>query len=276
MENKRFITVLVFILLLIMVLPIIKYTQELKGREIIKAFDELYNNEDKYSFIEIGYDECSACQNQKPILDNLVSKYGLEYLYINTKTISNGQLEYIKEKIDAPSDFGTPTMAIIGKGDVHETIVGTTEETELAHYLEEYEIIKDYGFKDLKEITYDEYYKLLKSKKPVAILIQREGCSWCEKAIPELERVAYLNNITIYSINAYDVYYAEVYPKNATSSQLAQANKFMPTVPSFDEPGFFTPLLEIVQNGKVKAAYEKGYATAETYEKFLKDNNFIK
>ena len=44
MENKRFITVLVFILLLIIVLPIINYIGGAKGREIVAKFDEAFNN----------------------------------------------------------------------------------------------------------------------------------------------------------------------------------------------------------------------------------------
>src|SRR5574344_1378183 len=128
MENKRFITVLVFILLLIIVLPIINYIGGAKGREIVAKFDEAFNNSEKYAFIELGHETCKWCQKQQPILDELTSKYGLEYLYVDTDIITNSQLEYIKEKINATTDFGTPTMAIIGKGKVHETISVMTEE----------------------------------------------------------------------------------------------------------------------------------------------------
>lgn len=277
MENKRFITVLIFILALIILLPIINYIGSKKGREIVKLFDEAYNNSEKYTFIEIGYDDCYWCQQQQPILDNLTSKYGLEYIYVNTKVVTSSQLEYIKEKINATSNFGTPTMAIVGKGKVEETISGKTDEVALAEKLEKYGIIKDYGFTDLKEITYDEYYKLLKSKKPVVILIEREGCTHCEKAIPQLKRTAYLTGVPIYSLDVYDVYFAEAYPSRATEEQLELAKKFMPTVPIFEEQGgLFTPYLLIAKNGKIIASYDEGYAEESVYTNFLKENKLAK
>lgn len=276
MENKRFITVLAFILLLIIVLPIINYIGGAKGREIVAKFDEAFNNSEKYAFIEIGHETCTWCQKQQPILDELTSKYGLEYLYVDTDIITNSQLEYIKEKINATTDFGTPTMAIIGKGKVHETISGMTEEVALAEKLAKYDLIKGYGLTELKEITYDEYYKLLKSKKPVVILIQRDGCSFCEKAIPQLKRTSYLTGVTIYSLNAYDAYIGSGYPEKATAEQKAIAKKLIATVPAFDKEGFFTPLLALAKNGKIIASYDKGYAEESVYTNFLKENNIAK
>lgn len=276
MENKRFITVLVIILVLIILLPIINYVGSKEGKKIVELFDQAYNNSEKYTFIEIGYDDCYWCQQQQPILDNLTSKYGLEYLYINTKVVTSGQLEYIKEKVNATTNFGTPTMAIIGKGKVEETISGKTEEVELAEKLEKYGLIDNYGFTELKEITYDEYYKLLKSKTPVAIVLQRDGCSYCEKATPQLKRTSYLTGVTIYSLNIYDAYIAELYPDKATSEQLAIAKKLIPTVPAFEEEGLFTPLLMIAKNGKVIASYDNGYAEESVYTNFLKENKLAK
>lgn len=276
MENKKFITVLVFILLLIIILPIIYYVGSAEGREIVAKFDEAYNNSEKYTFIEIGYDDCYWCQQQQPILDELSSEYGLEYLFIDTQVVTSSQLEYIKEKVNATSNFGTPTMAIIGKGDVQETISGKTDEVALAEKLEKYDIIENYGFTELKEISYDEYYKLLKSKKPVVILIQRDGCSYCEKAIPQLKRTSYLTGVTIYSLNAYDAYIGAGYPDSASDEQKAIAKKLIATVPAFDEDGFFTPLLAIAKNGKIIASYDEGYAEESVYTDFLKENNIAK
>lgn len=276
MENKRFITVLVVILMLIILLPIINYIGGKEGRKIVELFDEAYNNSEKYTFIEIGYDDCYWCQQQQPILDNLTTKYGLEYLYINTQVVTNSQLEYIKEKIDATDDFGTPTMAIIGKGKVEETISGKTDEVALAEKLEQYDLIDEYGFTELETITYDQYYKLLKSKKPVVILLQREDCIYCEKAIPQLKRTSYELGVKIYSLDIYDAYIGDTYPDLATSEQLAIAKKLIGTVPYFDESGVSTPYILIAKNGKITASYEKGYAESSVYTSFLKENSIGK
>lgn len=276
MENKRFITVLVIILVLIILLPIINYVGSKEGRKLVEQFDAAYNNTEKYTFIEIGYDECYWCQQQKPILDNLTSKYGLEYIYINTEVVTSSQLEYIKEKINATEDFGTPTMAIIGKGKVEETISGKTDEVALAEKLEKYDLIDEYGFTELEEINYNEYYKLLKSKKPVVILLQRTDCVYCEKAIPQLKRTSYETGVKIYSLNVYDAYIGDTYPDMATSEQKAIAEKLVNTVPYFDKNGISTPYILIAKNGKITASYEKGYAESTVYTDFLKENSLAK
>ena len=67
MENKRFLTVLGLILLLIIALPIINYVGGKKGRETISKFDEAYSA-DKYTFIELARDGCTYCIKQEPIL----------------------------------------------------------------------------------------------------------------------------------------------------------------------------------------------------------------
>ena len=165
MENKRFITVLGLILLLIIALPIINYVGGKKGREMVAKFDEAYGA-DKYTFIELARDKCSYCIKQAPIIEDLANNYGLEYLYIDTNAINNTQLNHILEKIKVDyDDFGTPTMAVIGKNEVQESIIGYKNENYLANILNKYELIKNYGMTDLKEISYSEYYKLLKSKR---------------------------------------------------------------------------------------------------------------
>ena len=82
MENKRFITVLVFILLLIIVLPIVNYIGGKTGREIIEKFDAAYNNKEEYTFIELARDGCPWCEKQKVIIDDLVANHELKYMYI--------------------------------------------------------------------------------------------------------------------------------------------------------------------------------------------------
>ena len=100
MENKRFITVLVFILLLIIVLPIVNYIGGKAGREIIEKFDAAYNNKEEYTFIELAREGCQWCEKQKVIIDDLVANHELKYLYIDTDKINSTQLSYILEKIE--------------------------------------------------------------------------------------------------------------------------------------------------------------------------------
>ena len=241
MENKRFITVLGLILLLIIALPIINYVGGKKGREMVAKFDEAYSA-DKYTFIELARDKCSYC---------------------------------IKVDYD---DFGTPTMAVIGKNEVQESIIGYKNEDYLANILNKYELIKNYGMTDLKEISYSEYYKLLKSKNTSVIYLGRNNSADNEFAISQLKRASYETGVQIYSLDVYDVYMAETYSDKATDEQKAIAKKFMASLSLFDD-GLTTPTVLIVKNGKLVASkIQSGYTQIETssYVSFLKENKLAK
>ena len=278
MENKRFLTVLGLILLLIIALPIINYVGGKKGRETISKFDEAYSA-DKYTFIELARDGCTYCIKQEPILEDLQKNYGLEYLYIDTRVINDSQLKYILEKIKVDyDDFGTPTMAVIGKNGVSESIIGYKNEDYLANILNKYELIKDYGMNDLKEISYSEYYKLLKSKNTSVIYLGRSNSADNDFAISQLKRASFETGVQIYSLDVYDVYMAETYSDKATSEQKAIAKKFMASLSLFDD-GLTTPAVLIVKNGKLIASkIQSGYTQIETssYVSFLKENNLVK
>ena len=278
MENKRFLTVLGLILLLIIALPIINYVGGKKGRETISKFDEAYSA-DKYTFIELARDGCTYCIKQEPILEDLQKNYGLEYLYIDTRAINDSQLKYILEKIKVDyDDFGTPTMAVIGKNGVSESIIGYKNEDYLANILNKYELIKDYGMNDLKEISYSEYYKLIKSKNTYVIYLGRSNSADNDFAISQLKRASFETGVQIYSLDVYDVYMAETYSDKATSEQKAIAKKFMASLSLFDD-GLTTPAVLIVKNGKLIASkIQSGYTQIETssYVSFLKENNLVK
>ena len=276
MENKRFITVLGFILLLIIVLPIVNYIGGKAGREIIEKFDAAYNNKEEYTFIELAREGCQWCEKQKVIIDDLVANHELKYLYIDTDKINSTQLSYILEKIEvSEDDFGTPTMAIIGKEQVAENIIGYKNEDYIAEKLEKYSIIKDYGFNKLKEISYTEYYKLLKSKTPVVIFLERTDSTKSEYAISQLKRASYETSVQIYSLDVYDVYKAETYPESATDSQKQTAEKFMESLSIYDD-GLKTPTVLIVKNGKLIASNTTEYAETSEYVEFLKENKLAK
>ena len=278
MENKRFITVLGLILLLIIALPIINYVGGKKGREMVAKFDEAYSA-DKYTFIELARDNCKYCVKQAPIIEDFEKNYGLEYLYIDTRAINDSQLKYILEKIKVDyDDFGTPTMAVIGKNGVSESIIGYKNEDYLANILNKYELIKDYGMNDLKEISYSEYYKLLKSKNTSVIYLGRSNSADNDFAISQLKRASFETGVQIYSLDVYDVYMAETYSDKATSEQKAIAKKFMASLSLFDD-GLTTPAVLIVKNGKLIASkIQSGYTQIETssYVSFLKENKLAK
>ena len=275
MENKRFTTVLVFIALLIIVLPIINYFGSKESKEILQKFKDAIASEN-YTFYELGKESCYYCEQQKPVLDGLVQNYSLKYEYIDVAKLKSSHLTEIKKLLGIdPSEFGTPAMAVVGKNKVQETIIGLNDEVALAEKLEPYGLISEYGFTDLVSIDYDKYYELIKSKKPVVIVIEKTDCPYCELAKPQLKRASYLTGTKIYSLDIYDAFIGKYYESQATDEQKKIAKKFMSSLSIYEE-GIGTPLILIVKNGKVVDSYKDGYKQASVYVDFLKENKLSK
>jgi len=273
MENKRFITVLIFIVLLIVVIPIINYFGSKESNEIMQKFNDALAAQE-YTFVEFGQENCSFCKQQKVVLDGLVENYGLEYMYIDIRTVKSSHLTKMLKTLGIESSkFGTPTMAIIGNNKVEELIEGLIDEVALAEKLEPYEVMDEYGFTEFEKIDYDKYYSLIKSKKEVVIVLEKTGCSACEAAKPHLKRASYVTGTKIYSLTIDEVFASG--NETATDEENAIAKKFLASLPIYKD-GVGTPTVLIVKKSKVVDAYTNGAAEASVYIDFLKKNNLAK
>ena len=113
-------------------------------------------------------------------------------------------------------------------------------------------------FTEINIDTYLEYYSGSESK---IILIARPTCHYCQIAEPIIHKVAYDYDLDINYLNT-------------DNFQEGDLNKLIGSDDMFSE-GFGTPLLLVVKDNKIKDTVD-GLTDYAHYEKFFKDNKFIK
>ena len=104
-------------------------------------------NADTNSFVYLARPGCGYCEQQQPILKDLVSKYGFTVFYLNTDNLSDNDFLTIFA-LDTNifgedgSKFGTPTMLIVKDGKIVDSIIGLTQSDSLEDFLTKNSIIK--------------------------------------------------------------------------------------------------------------------------------------
>ena len=227
----------------------------------------------------IDCEENPAQQIQEDVVDFIRNNIRQSLSSSSDVNASGAQPQNINDEKKNEQDETPLELKIIEEASKHtkliENIIGYKNEDYIAEKLEKYSIIKDYGFNELKEISYTEYYKLLKSKTPVVIFLERTDSTKSEYAISQLKRASYETSVQIYSLDVYDVYKAETYPESATDSQKQTAEKFMESLSIYDD-GLKTPTVLIVKNGKLIASNTTEYAETSEYVEFLTENKLAK
>ena len=77
----------------------------------------------------------------------------------------------------------------------------------------------------LNEITYDEYEEMVNNNKPFVVVIERTGCSYCQKYMPIMEEVANEKKVAITYINT-DNLTSDEYTKLSTTNKYLKKNQW--------------------------------------------------
>ena len=121
--------------------------------------------------------------------------------------------------------------------------------------------------KALKPIVVDttvtDYFELKKGDVPSIILFARNGCDWCTKYKPVINKVSSDYNLPIYYVNT----------QNMTQDEYDSVVADSPYVSS--EGGFGTPLTLIVGNNE-EIGYIDGYVEYNRVVEILKEKGLIK
>lgn len=104
----------------------------------------LHNNEP--SIIYIARPGCGYCQQQKPIVESIVSEYGVVVHYLNTDNLTEDEM-YSLFAVDTKlfgedgKEFGTPTTLVVKSGKIVDSVVGLTDEDSLIDFFSKNELI---------------------------------------------------------------------------------------------------------------------------------------
>lgn len=112
----------------------------------LTEYEEKLSSNDKY-LVVVGNKDCSACQQYKPILQEINKNKGLEIFYIQiddskwTDEERKKLLEVTQDKLGVDI-AGTPTSFIVENGSLKEVKVGYKEYGEILDALVEHELVE--------------------------------------------------------------------------------------------------------------------------------------
>ena len=101
----------------------------------------LENNEKKV--VMLGTDDCYWCVNQKPILQHIVFKYGVEINYLNLNAMTEEEYNELTILHDDLQRFGTPTFIIVDGGNITTVSEGGMPTDSMVQFLKDNGIITE-------------------------------------------------------------------------------------------------------------------------------------
>lgn len=244
--------VLAFLLVVIIVVVIMSLIQSNKKLQEIKDVMDSENPQ----IIYLSKPTCYYCNLIEPITTSLEEEFNLTYFHINTGELSNSELIKTLEIIGINSDtFGTPYIAIVQNGKIIGEQVGYTDENVLFDLFKTHHLIDENAslhmnyIDDLDTIWNDEESKL--------VLIGESGDTASIEARITMRKLA---SSYSFEINYFD------------TAKLEDSTEYNELLEDLDIKQL--PILAIVQNGSVIASTIE--TSQENYEKFLKENDYIK
>lgn len=110
----------------------------------IDEYLDLKKNKEKYSIIYIGRPTCSHCETQKPIMEHLVYKYGVQINYLNTDSLDEDGFTKLQSSDDLFKEgWGTPLTMIVKDGKIVDYIEGEASIEKMTELFKKYELINE-------------------------------------------------------------------------------------------------------------------------------------
>ena len=104
-------------------------------------FKELMNGEEK-SMVLFARSTCGYCVKFMPILNNAIDKNNLKVYYLDVTTLSSDNVNDTKSLEPFADGIGTPTLVVVGNGNLIAHNVGYVDASALNSFLKENEFIK--------------------------------------------------------------------------------------------------------------------------------------
>lgn len=104
-------------------------------------------NDDSASIIYIARPTCGYCQQQEPIVKQILGEYELPFYYLNTDNLSAEEMSKLFATDETlfgkdGSEFGTPTTIVVKGGKIVDSTVGLTQKDDYLSFLKNNGFIK--------------------------------------------------------------------------------------------------------------------------------------
>lgn len=121
------------------------YTSEKSLNSISYQDYKELKNKDAMSIIYIARPGCSYCQQQLPIINQIISEYDLNINYMNTDNMSEDEIDELiasYDVFDGGKNFGTPTILLVKGGKIIDSNIGYNDKDKIVALFTKYELIK--------------------------------------------------------------------------------------------------------------------------------------
>ena len=96
------------------------------------------------SIIYIARPTCSFCQQEEPIIEEIVSEYGVTVNYLNTDNLNNDGLTDLVQSDEYFSEgFGTPLLMVVEKNEIKEVLEGLKDKDTIVDFFKKYGFISE-------------------------------------------------------------------------------------------------------------------------------------
>ena len=276
MENnkKNILLIVLSALVLLIIIGGAVYSAFFK-KGFMDKFNKYYNR-DEVTIIYYASSQCGYCAMQTPILETLAKDYNLDYLEIDSISLTKSERETVLEKLGI--EHATPTTVVVKNGEVISKAIGYKAGKEYVEFLKNagvlpenatYSVTKYPDTPNITIIDYDEYKELIEKDEYSVITIGQTGCSHCTAIRPTLDLIVTKTGLTIYYLNLTDMTQEE------SSDFFNSLESLGYNEPKFLEDGSFgTPTTFTVKNGTIEY-YISGERTYSQLEKELKKQGLL-
>ena len=233
---------------------------------------DVIDSKDK-EIIFFASDTCGYCQLQKPILENIVSDYNLDYFSVNVSKQSETEITEVMETLGL--EGSTPATVIVQNGKIINQLGGYADGKEFVNFLVQSGVLKQgsvYKREDkLKEINYSDLIKIKDKKGTSAVLVDVSACNDCITVRSKVNEIAKSKNIVINYLSSSYLTQEEV---TDFQQEILKDMGYSEAAYKKDKT-VEVPLFLIIKDGKIKK-HILGNKDKKEYEKVLKKYELIK
>lgn len=265
-ENTRLAILVGFIAILVLVGVVSAFITNAKINETMQNVRDAISSETPKA-IYIEKTGCSYCELNETNINGMKDNYNAEFIEINLSDLNDKNMGELKSLLKL-EELSTPTLVIVGNGEVKETSIGLSTYNGLFKLLQKHSLINADKKLILNYIDYNNYKNLIKSKEPQVIVLAASTCHYCLSEHPILEKISTEKKLKINYMYLDENFGTKDDEKNYT--------EFKKSLSWFSEnSNWGTPTTLIVKDGKVVNALS-GYHSYEDVTKFFTENGLIK
>lgn len=167
-KKKIFIYIATAVITFALIFSILYLYELHKANKMVKDFDKAFASKE-LKLVFYGRKTCHYCQLEKPVLKNIATDYGIDYLDIDGDMLNKKQKKHIIDKLDV--EEATPVTAVVKNNEVVAVHVGYLDGKEYVDFLKSSGILpEDAVYKQEENLTFIGYEEFTMLEDGILVL----------------------------------------------------------------------------------------------------------